>query len=515
MSDNIQENNMEGILSSIKNILEEDERNQQLENNENMSDTTNVLDDVIASENNIDVLELSPEMRVDDFNTVLQNDEVLPVDTTDTVVVETSAVDMVAVEPVAIEEAPAIYNDPVALDQTPINTEENPVAEPIVEPVAEPILEQTTEVEIPSNEPFFENTASEEQAISDEPFFETSGDVALDDLLNDTPENNQIPEVFAKEENNNDVSLDDLLSGGETPVVIEETTELPVDEPTIVDETPVVESALSEEQTISDEPFFETPGDVALDDLLNDTPENNQIPEVFAKEENNNDVSLDDLLSGGETPVAVEELTELPVDEPTIVDETPVVVEETISAIEEPAELPVEAPVVVEETVDINEETQVVFDETPTLVEETAVFDPVIELENVVDETPVVEEETSEVVETVEDTPAVEETEKEDVSANIMSNFAKMFSHEEAKEDPAVTSVGNSSKTLEELVVDAIRKAIGNEISAKWNNGNDFSNFAEAEIKRQAELWITSNMPNILENMVKKEVERLMTKSDL
>ena len=32
MSDNIQENNMEGILSSIKNILEEDERNQQLEN---------------------------------------------------------------------------------------------------------------------------------------------------------------------------------------------------------------------------------------------------------------------------------------------------------------------------------------------------------------------------------------------------------------------------------------------------------------------------------------------------
>ncbi|MBR1949006.1 MAG: hypothetical protein IKA30_04370, partial [Alphaproteobacteria bacterium] len=224
--------------------------------------------------------------------------------------------------------------------------------------------------------------------------------------------------------------------------------------------------------------------------------------------------------------------TELPVDEPTSVDETPVVVEETISAIEEPAELPAEAPVVVAETVDINEETQAVVDETPTLVEETAVFDPVIELENVVDETPVVEEETSEVVETVdetplveeetsevvetvEDTPAVEETEKEDVSANIMSNFAKMFSHEEAKEDPAVTSVGNSSKTLEELVVDAIRKAIGNEISAKWNNGNDFSNFAEAEIKRQAELWITSNMPNILENMVKKEVERLMTKSDL
>ena len=34
MSDNIQENNMEGMLSSIKNILEEDERNQQLENNE-------------------------------------------------------------------------------------------------------------------------------------------------------------------------------------------------------------------------------------------------------------------------------------------------------------------------------------------------------------------------------------------------------------------------------------------------------------------------------------------------
>ena len=93
-----------------------------------------------------------------------------------------------------------------------------------------------------------------------------------------------------------------------------------------------------------------------------------------------------------------------------------------------------------------------------------------------------------------------------------MSNFAKMFSHEEKPDEPKIVSVGNSSKTLEDFVVDAIRAAIGKEISAKWNNGVDFNNFAEAEIKHQVELWITNNMNGLIEDIVKKEVERVIAK---
>ena len=93
-----------------------------------------------------------------------------------------------------------------------------------------------------------------------------------------------------------------------------------------------------------------------------------------------------------------------------------------------------------------------------------------------------------------------------------MSSFAKMFSHENNNEVKQVTLAGDTSKTLEDLVVDAIQKAIGKEISAKWNNGVDFNGFVEAEIRRQVETWIANNMDNVIESIVKKEVERVIAK---
>ena len=101
-----------------------------------------------------------------------------------------------------------------------------------------------------------------------------------------------------------------------------------------------------------------------------------------------------------------------------------------------------------------------------------------------------------------------------DASANIMSNFAKMFAkgREENRSDDndvaTIDGVGNISKTLEEFVKDAIAKVIGDEISRQWNNGADFRSIAEAEIKTQVRAWIDNNM----ENMIKEEMNRVIAK---
>ena len=357
MSDNIQENDMEGILSSIKDILEEDEKQQRAGMASVNSDADNVLDEVLGSAEIDDVLELSPDMRVD------------------------SDVDADFADDVLID-----VNELLSNDDNQINDD---------------MMEEVSFAETDDNIPMVETEALSEDilpvedvAVPAEPFFETNS---------------------------------------------------------IVEETSV------------NEPFFDSPEDTSVDMLLDDAVNIEQVPDVFDGGNGNDDLSIDELL-GGETiePVVVEELAP--------VYEEPVVVEELAPVYEEPA------PVY----------------EEPVVVEETAVYDPVIEIE------PVVED--------------VVEEEKQDVSTNIMSNFAKMFSHEENTEGTQITSVGNTSKTLEDLVVDAIQKAIGKEISAKWNNGADFNSFAEAEIRRQVETWIANNMSNVIENVVKKEVERVIAK---
>ena len=93
-----------------------------------------------------------------------------------------------------------------------------------------------------------------------------------------------------------------------------------------------------------------------------------------------------------------------------------------------------------------------------------------------------------------------------------MNNFAKMFSHEEKQEAATISHVGDSSKTLEDFVVDAIGKVIGKEVSEKWNNGSAFNDFAEAEIRRLFSAWIDENMPSMVEAVVKKEFERVISK---
>ena len=329
MSDNIQESDMEGILSSIKNILEEDEKIQQANNTFETSATNNVADNVSFEQSPEEVIELSPDMRINNFDDIDANND-------ESVIVEALPVSEAEVVPTADEFAPVVERN-------------------------DPVVESLIHVE--------DNTVAENNASVNEPFFETD--------------------------------------------VVEEITQ-------------------------SNEPFFETSSnDASIDELLNDGPTFDVIPDVFESDATSaNEPSLDELLGTEEVVPAVEELA-------------------------------------------------------PVAEENIAVLDPVIEVADVMEN---------------------DAEEKQDVSSNIMSNFAKMFSHEENIEDAQITSAGNTSKTLEDLVVDAIQKAIGKEISAKWNNGGDFNSFVEAEIRRQVETWIANNMSNVIENIVKKEVERVIAK---
>ena len=180
----------------------------------------------------------------------------------------------------------------------------------------------------------------------------------------------------------------------------------------------------------------------------------------------------------------------------------------------QPAEQAETAPVIETELAPVSavlpEEEPVAEAVSEEVVEESPVENAA---EEIVEESPVFEEPVAEVV---ADTPKADTA---DVSAGIISNFAKMFAREEpvetapaADETPNITTVGNTGKTLEEFVLESISKVIGQEISRQWNDGADFRALAEAEINRQTKEWINDNLPALVEKVVKQEIERVIAK---
>lgn len=105
-----------------------------------------------------------------------------------------------------------------------------------------------------------------------------------------------------------------------------------------------------------------------------------------------------------------------------------------------------------------------------------------------------------------------------DVSASIISNFAKMFAKgnsaekKQVVEAPKIVGLGQGSKTLEDFVKDAVVEVIGRDIAKKWNDGADYHAMAEAEIKRQIKEWINDNLPVMIERIVKEEIARVIEK---
>lgn len=162
-------------------------------------------------------------------------------------------------------------------------------------------------------------------------------------------------------------------------------------------------------------------------------------------------------------------------------------------------------------------------DQAPAIVDEPIMPEQIELVENaIVADAPAIIE-NAEVIDkpiAIKETPVVEktETQKSDASSKLISNFAKMFSHEEASVEEKTTvvenivAVGNAQKTLEEFVLEAITKVIGNEISYKWNKGEDFRTYAEEEINRQISAWVNENLPSMVENIIKQEIQRVIAK---
>ncbi len=110
-----------------------------------------------------------------------------------------------------------------------------------------------------------------------------------------------------------------------------------------------------------------------------------------------------------------------------------------------------------------------------------------------------------------------------DVSASIISNFARMFSKTEpapetepsapvaAAAEP-VSRLGDGSKTIEDVVSSVVRQIIGDEVAAGWREGLDYDALAREEISRQTKEWLDHNLPAVVEKIVKQEIERVMAK---
>ena len=287
----------------------------------------------------------------------------------------------------------------------------------------------------------------------------------------DFTENNEVDDIISDSDS---TDIDDILElSPDMRVEDVSTSETQVDDVVfeldkITDEQqsdgPFFEMRTTEEETTDEGPFFEASNsELEIDDLLVDTTTDDNLSDIPANE-----------------PAVEEEITPL-------------------------GDLVIEEPKVEEEIAPLDD----------LVIEEPAVEEEIAPLDDLVIEEPKVEEEIAPLDDLVIEEPAVvnsPELPQEDASTNIMNNFAKMFSHEEKVQETTISSVGNISKTLEEFVVDSIGKAIGNEISAKWNNGADFNAFAEAEIRRLVNAWISENMASLVEEAVKKEFERVMAK---
>lgn len=125
--------------------------------------------------------------------------------------------------------------------------------------------------------------------------------------------------------------------------------------------------------------------------------------------------------------------------------------------------------------------------------------------------------------EKTEEVSAVE-SDAADVSANIISNFAKMFAEKipvepvaEAEENAEtaaapITLLGNGSRTIEQVVEDVVKGIVGESVSAELNGSVNIADYAKEEIKNQTKAWLEAKLPSIVEAAVQKEIERVMAK---
>ena len=420
---------MEEILSSIKNILSEDSSTPPLQENKASVEEKSVVA-ASATEPEEDILDLSPEMRVEDAPTF------------DTLNAEVKT-------PVAesFPKEPEVHlpENPISVDKDPIvtiPTEENAIADVFDE----------------KSDPFFEESLSSSEPLKKDEEIKTPQE---DDIINFEDINTNIAEVLN--------SVDEQVNLSTPPQETPDQTEDPIMEVAAQskEEIPVAleENSQTEKDSAS---TVEEEIDINTLPTLEDVT-----PNIFAQEEN---------------ALNIPETTPLPAESTLPKDEAPIDImldHEILPAVEDVEAL------------------------TPQ-------------------------------PETSKDQPSEEKNNTLDVSASLINNFAKMFSKSEDKKEPeqkvedrpldneafysldtvqtvAPTKedtdalsrqIGNGTQTISDLIKDVIHEIIGKEVERRWNLSLDYDEIVRQELKN----WMDKNLPDMVEDMVKKEIRRVMVK---
>ncbi len=530
---NSEDLSMEDILSSIKNILSEDGAVAPDTNDKPKempspavaaSDVspaaaeTEVEFEEVDDEPEEEILDLSPEMRVEEDAEISLDDIKL---------------DGVALDTPAAQDAPAADSD--ALIAEPV--------EPVLEPVAEDV---SAEIEMPKAEPFLETPAEPDLAVESfddksDPFFEDSlsdTSLNLDDINLETLGDIVVPEA----EGSTDADIDIQLPAADDFNLEDINSEIASVLGEI--EEPAAPAAEAEIPEIAAEPVAEEPL-VSVDALL-DEPVAQDIPapqdvsdtqDVPAEQVvlNEPEVSVvQDVAIEADTPAAQEEvvpISEATFAEPAAVEdinlgtlegfeETPNIFNQEIAAAEEVVE-PEVSPIpsfIVENA-----------DETIDALLEHEILPPASEVE-ILEPLKLDAEPVAEKVENKEEAETV------DVSASIINNFAKILSKSDDKAAPSeiasvdevedeavynfesaktqeternlVIDLGEGNKTLSDIIHDVVRQIIGKEVARSWNLSLDYDDIVRQELRT----WLDNNLPAMVEDLVKKEIRRVMVK---
>ena len=266
----------------------------------------------------------------------------------------------------------------------------------------------------------------------------------------------------------------------------------------------------------------ESPLGAAIEELdrADETIEQNQIVsdinELSAAESFIQDNAKNNLVEEGKGGETLDNVAESVVELPT----EPETSEPVVEVAPEPEVEPAPEPVVeVAPEPEVEPAPESVVEVTPEPEVEPAP-EPVIE----VAPEPEVEPAPEPVIEVAPEPDVAESTVAEanedaiDASANIISNFAKIFSKNKEQSAPEVVEpkkvdeIGDGSKTLEGFVRDAVVRVIGDDIAKQWGDGAEYRSIAEEEIKRQVKAWVEANMPKMVEKIVKEEMERVIAK---
>ena len=314
------------------------------------------------------------------------------------------------------------------------------------------------------------------------------------------------------EDINQDMNMEDILSSIKN--ILEEDQAVVASSPQVEENMPSVAENLDAE-IVEDNAVKED-----SDDILELSPD------MRLEEEINLDAELDGIDVSTSVADDVVELTGVTLGSEDL-DTDPFYEEDSISEAEnEVAENEAE---LVQESVSNAEDEEILAPTIETLIENKVepenveVPQPIVEAPQPMVEVPQsVNEKTQSTTYSIEE-PVVEAKADSavDVSASIISNFAKLFSREEtpkveekivAEKTDTIKIIGEGSKTIEDVVASVIKQIIGEEVANHWKDGLDYNTLAHEEITKQTKEWLDMNLPSIVEKIVKQEIERVMAK---